>query len=195
LLTGCTQEIENIDSQGKNIVCFGDSITAGAGAKRGEDYPSLLAEKVSIPVINAGHSGDTTFDALKRIEEDVINKEPLLVIVEFGGNDFLQKIPFKETFNNLDRIVERIQDEGAIVAIVEVRVPIFMNRYRQGFREIAKKRKAVLIPNLFFGILDRPSLKSDTIHPNAEGYRLIAERIFNVIEPILVKNRSLRGIY
>ena len=190
--SGCTQEIKNIDSKGRNIICFGDSITAGSGAGEGEDYPSLLAKELSLPVINAGSSGETTFGALKRLQRDVLEKDPLLVIVEFGGNDFLQKIPPKKTFDNLDKIVTEIQNHGAIVVIAEVRAPIFMNRYKKGFRIISKKRKAVLIPDLLSGILDRPSLKSDSIHPNKEGYKIISERILAAIQPIIQKNRQLR---
>ncbi|MBL7131372.1 MAG: arylesterase [Candidatus Omnitrophica bacterium] len=191
--SGCTQEIKNIDSKGRNIICFGDSITAGSGAGEGEDYPSLLAKELSLPVINAGSSGETTFGALKRLQRDVLEKDPLLVIVEFGGNDFLQKIPPKKTFDNLDKIVTEIQNHGAIVVIAEVRAPIFMNEYKKGFRIIAKKRKAVLMPNLLSGILDHPSLKSGSIHPNKEGYKIISERVLDIIQPIIQENRQLRN--
>jgi len=189
--SGCAQEIKNIDSKGHNIICFGDSITAGSGAGEGEDYPSLLAKELSLPVINAGRGGETTFDALRRIQKDVLERDPLLVIVEFGGNDFLQKISTKQTFDNLDRIVAQIHDHGAIVAIAEIRAPIFMNKYKKGFRLIAKKRKAILIPNLFTGILDHPSLKSDSIHPNAAGYEVMAKKIYKAIEPTIKKNRRI----
>ncbi len=80
-LTGCAKrEIKNIDSKGKNIVCFGDSVTFGYGAEPGGDYPSALTKMISIPVINAGIDGDTSTEALKRIKFDVLGRDPLLVI-------------------------------------------------------------------------------------------------------------------
>lgn len=75
VLAGCAKrEIKNIDSKGKTIICFGDSITFGYGANPGEDYPSALAKMVSVPVINAGIDGDTSTEALKRLDSDVLER-------------------------------------------------------------------------------------------------------------------------
>ena len=91
LFVGCAKrEIKNLDSRGKNIVCFGDSITFGYGVGQGEDYPSILRKMVDTPVINAGLDGDTSSEALSRFQTDVLDKNPLLVIIEFSGNDFLK---------------------------------------------------------------------------------------------------------
>jgi acyl-CoA thioesterase I len=87
-LMGCARkEIRNLDSQGVNIICFGNSLTFGYGANPGEDYPSILAKLINAPVINAGIDGDDTSIALKRIESDCLDREPLLVIIELCGND------------------------------------------------------------------------------------------------------------
>ena len=187
---GCAQrEIKNIDSQGKNIICFGDSITSGEGASPGKDYPTILAQNLSWPVINAGSPGDTTQNALNRLTSDVLDKDPLLVIVILGGNDFLMKIPMEETFNNLDRIVKIIQEKGAIVALGEMRAGIIMRRYSSGYRRIAKRYRCLLIPDLLEGIIDNPNLKDDYIHPNDAGYKALASKILKVIQPVLEKNR------
>ena len=77
LLSGCAKrEIKNIDSNGKNIICFGDSITFGYGVSSGEDYPSILAKMFQYALINAGIDGDTTTEALKRLEYDVLDRIP-----------------------------------------------------------------------------------------------------------------------
>jgi lysophospholipase L1-like esterase len=108
-LTGCAKrEIKNIDSKGTNIICFGDSITFGYGVQAGEDYPTALAKLVSLPVINMGIDGDTSTEALRRLESDALDRNPLLVIIEFGGNDFLRKIPQDITLNNVKKMIERI---------------------------------------------------------------------------------------
>lgn len=188
---GCAKrEIANLDSKGKNIVCFGDSITFGYGVNPGEDYPAALAKMVSHPVINAGIDGDTTFDGLKRIETDALQKDPRLVVVEFSGNDFLKKIPKEETFKNISRMVDEIQSAGAIAAIADVSAGMFFRDYRIGLSRLAKEKKAIFIPSLLKGIITTPNLKSDFLHPNAEGYILIARRVQRAIGPYLRRNSA-----
>ncbi|MCM8771369.1 MAG: GDSL-type esterase/lipase family protein [Candidatus Omnitrophica bacterium] len=184
-LIGCGQRIANLDSRGVNIICFGNSITQGQGANPGHDYPALLSQKLDLPVINAGVSGDTTRDALARVQKDVLEKNPRLVIVEFGGNDFLQGLPKEETLSNIERIVGLIQQQGAIVVLAQVRAGLWQDEYLAGFRRIARQRKALLVPNILGGILFNPDLKSDQIHPNDAGYALIAEKIYRAIKPLL----------
>jgi len=136
-------------------------------------------------VKNAGVEGNTTRDGLKRIDEDVLAHNPRLVIVEFSGNDFLQQIPQAEIFENLDKMVAMIQQKKAMVVLAEVGAGYFGDAYIERFKQIAKKRRALLIPNILRGILSDPSLKSDEIHPNDAGYRLIADRIYEKIKPLL----------
>jgi len=184
-LYGCQPKIANLESKGKDIICFGDSITKGEGAIEGNDYPSLLSKKLNMRVINAGVNGDTTREALNRIDRDVLEYDPRLVIIEFSGNDFLQGISKKETFDNLDKMVVMIQQKQAMVVLVEVAAGHFGDEYLDGFKQIAMKRQALLIPNILKGIFINSALKSDEIHPNDAGYRLIAERIYEEIEPLL----------
>ncbi len=188
-LAGCAKrEIKNIDSKGRNIICFGDSITFGYGANPGEDYPSVLARMMSAPVINAGIDGDTSSEALKRIDSDVLERDPLLVIIEFGGNDFLRKISLDETLRNMEDMIKKIQSAGAMVAVADVSVAIIMSTYRKEFRRLSKKYDTIFMPNLLSGILTNPALKSDSIHPNAEGYKLIAQKIHRAITPYLKRS-------
>jgi len=184
-LWGCQSKITNLDSKGKDIICFGDSITKGAGASEGNDYPTLLSQKLNMQVINAGVNGNTTQDALKRIDRDVLQYNLRLVIIEFSGNDFLQGIPKQETFDNLDRMVAMIQQKQAMVVLAEVAAGHFGDEYLNGFRQIANNRRALLIPNIMEDLFSNPSLMSDEIHPNDAGYRLIADRIYKEIEPLL----------
>lgn len=181
----CGSDIANRHSAGENIICFGDSITQGVGAQPGEDFPSLLAKKLTQPVINAGIEGETTRDALARLSTDVLEKNPKLVIVEFGGNDYLQKIPKEETLQNLDKLVEAIVAQGAMVVLAQVKTGLLFDDYYKGFKRIAKKHKVLLIPDIMKGILTDPRLKNDYIHPNKNGYEIITERIYSRIAPLL----------
>ena len=192
-LTGCAKrEIKNIDSRGQNIICFGDSITWGYGANPGEDYPSLLAKMTNIPVINAGIDGDTSTEALKRIDSDILDRNPLLVIIEFGGNDFLRKIPTEQTLENIKNMVEKIQGKGAMVVIVDISTSMLLGEYHALFLRLAQEKKAIFIPRILSGIITNPKFKSDFIHPNSLGYNMIAQRIYRSIITYLDQNIILR---
>jgi acyl-CoA thioesterase-1 len=188
-LTGCAKrEIKNIDSKGTNIICFGDSITFGYGANPTEDYPSILAKMLNSPVINAGLDGDTSTTALQRIYAEVLEKDPLLVIIEFAGNDFLKKIPLEETVKNIETMIQKIQDKGAMVTITDVRIGFIMGNYTKEYKRLAKKYNAIFTPALLSGIVTNPKFKSDFLHPNADGYKIIAQRVYHSIIPYLNQN-------
>ncbi len=183
---GCAKrEIRNIDSKGKEIICFGDSITFGYGVNPGEDYPTELSRLLGKPAVNKGVDGDTTTMALQRIRPDVLDRDPYLVIVEFGGNDFLKKVPQEETARNLREMVDRIQAKGAMVALVDISAGMFFAEYRKLTKRIAKEKGCVFIPRILSGIITNPSMKSDFFHPNVLGYKIVAERILRGIKPYL----------
>ncbi len=187
IFTGCSSPLANRNSQGQNIICFGDSVTDGYGISRSETFPAILEESLGVPVINAGHSGDTTRDALQRLERDVLSKDPRLVIVEFGANDYFQHLPQEETFKNMRRIIKSIQAKGAMVAIAAIRVGLLGDPYEKKMKKLAKETRSLYIPNIMAGILANPELKVDQIHPNAKGHRIIAKKIEKFIRPLLSK--------
>ena len=104
LISACGGEnfdkIRNIDSAGEAIICFGDSLTEGVGAVEGEDYPTVLSRLLALPVVNAGRRGNTTAQALQRLANAVLDKNPRLVIILLGGNDFLRQLPRPDDFSS-----------------------------------------------------------------------------------------------
>ena len=159
-LGGCAKrEISNINSRGKNIICFGDSITFGYGVNKGEDYPTALSKILNLPVINAGIDGDTSIQALIRLESDVLSKDPRLVIVEFCGNDFIKGVPKEQTFKNIKEVIERIQAKGIMVALVDISAGFFLVEYRGEFEKIAGQTHSIFIPQVLNGIVNNPSMK------------------------------------
>lgn len=185
--------VRNLRSSGETIVCFGDSLTEGVGAGSGEDYPAVLSRELGMPVVNAGRRGDTTSQALERLSASVLSKNPRLVIVFLGGNDFLRRVPLEETRQNLAEIVRRIQAQGAMVVIAGIRLGLFTDEYSAIFEEAARQSGALYIPQVMKGVLNDSTLKSDPIHPNGAGYRLIAGRIGERIKPLLREADRLRG--
>ncbi|MDD5730272.1 MAG: GDSL-type esterase/lipase family protein [Candidatus Omnitrophica bacterium] len=192
-LAGCVDtSIKNINSRGKNIICFGDSFTLGYGVEKGKDYPYILSKMFSVPVINAGIEGDVTVQALKRLDSDVLEKNPLLVVVEFGGNDFLSRVPLAETVKNMEEIIKRLQSRGVMVAVFDMSTDVVMSVYGKPYRELCKRYGAIFIPAVLEGIIIEPTLKSDFIHPNAAGYKIIAHRVYRAILPYINRNLIMK---
>jgi lysophospholipase L1-like esterase len=167
----------------RTIICFGDSLTYGTGAGEGMDYPSQLSQMLNKPVINAGVSGDTTGRALSRLDRDVLSKNPDIVMITLGGNDLKNGVSKDTAFRNLRQIVESIQKQGAEVIIGGLKFPLRDRGYGKGYQELADQTGAVLIPDIFEGIMGKRKLMSDPIHPNDAGYKMIAKRFYEAMLP------------
>lgn len=180
-----TPEITNAIPKGENIICFGDSLTAGTGATEGMDYPAQLAKIIGRPVINAGIPGDTTSQALDRLEADVLSRSPRMVLITIGGNDMKNGISKNKARTNLVEIITRIQNRGALVVIGGIDVPFFGRGFQKVYQEVGQKYGVVLITNIYKGIMGKPNLMSDQIHPNNEGYSIMAHIFYDAIDPYL----------
>jgi len=177
--------ITNKIGSGTSIVAFGDSLTYGTGAGRGQDWPALLAAKSGRSIINKGVPGETTSDALQRVDKDVLSLEPRIVILGFGGNDVLQRVSEEQIFANLKTLIGEIQDSGAMVVLLGLNGFPFGGSLADGYKAVAREKGCVLVPNILGGILTNPKLKSDQVHPNAEGYKVMADRIYDKLKPYL----------
>lgn len=184
--------VANLGSHGANLIAFGDSLTAGYGAAAGEDYPSRLSSLLGQPVINAGVSGDTTASALDRLDRDVLAREPRIVIIALGGNDFLQGVDLATTEANLREIVRRAEGAGAMVVLLAFRFPSLTANYEEMYERVASGQRCLLVKRVLAGILTDNSLKSDAIHPNARGYQLMAERVAGPLRKLIRKADAAR---
>lgn len=165
----------------QTIICFGDSLTYGTGADEGMDYPSQLSEMIGRPVVNAGVPGDTTARAMQRLEPDVLFHAPDLVLITLGGNDLKNGVAKDRAFKNLRLIVNSIQNTGAKAILGGIKFPIRDRGFGRAYQELADDTGAILIPNIFEGIMGNRQLMSDPIHPNDAGYKIIAERFYEAI--------------
>ena len=165
------------------IICFGDSLTFGTGAVPGMDYPSQLSKMILKPVINAGAPCDTTASALTRLQRDVLSRSPDMVLITLGGNDLKNGVAKDVAFKNLKRIVESIQGQGARVIIGGLRFPLRDRGFARGYKDLADQTGAVLIPDIFKDIIGNRSLMSDPIHPNGNGYKIMAQRFLEAMPP------------
>lgn len=182
---GEESKITNYPSSGINIIAFGDSLIEGVGASEGNDFISLLSKEINEPIINIGVSGNTTRDGLKRIKKDVLSKDPKIVLISLGGNDYLKRVPKDETFLNLENMIVQIQEEGAVVLLLGVRGGILRDNYEKNYRDIADKLGAGYVPNILDDIIGTPSLMYDALHPNDTGHKLIADKILPVLQELI----------
>jgi lysophospholipase L1-like esterase len=174
-------EAESARSNTEIIVCFGDSLTFGTGAGKGMDYPSQLGKMIQKTVINKGIPGDTTTSALRRLNRDVLSKNPDIVLMTLGGNDLKNGVSVEVAFGNLKHIVQTIQKQGAKVIIGGLRFPGIDRGFGKGYEDLAQQTGAILVPDIFEGIAKNPNLMSDPIHPNNSGYNIIARRFYKAI--------------
>lgn len=170
---------------GDTIVAFGDSLVEGRGATPGHDFVSVLARRLAVPIVNAGRSGDTATAALSRLETSVLSRNPRVVIVLLGGNDFLRRVPETETFRSLGTIVERIRQRGAAVVLVAVSVGLINDSYANEYRALARRTSSGLVPDILDDIIGHADRMSDSIHPNDQGYEIIADRLEPVVRDLI----------
>ena len=176
-------ELANRESNGKNIICFGNSLTYGHGSDKNKTYPDYLRQMLNQSVINAGVNGNTTLDGLNRIHKDVLQKEPKLVLIEFGANDFFRGISVEDVCLNIEKMIDIIQEHGAACIVLEVRFPKPSTlHFGKSLRKLAKRKKCGYVSNIMKGILGKRKRMSDRIHPNSIGYKMIAEKVAKEIK-------------
>lgn len=166
---------------GTVVLAFGDSVTYGTGAGRDNGYPVRLAELTGWEVVNAGIPGDTAKNARHRIDEVLDEVRPALAIIELGGNDFLRRSQPSLVKEDLRAIINTVRAAGAIPVLVAVpQVSLFGAATgtlgdAKIFEELAEEERVVLIEGVFARVLSDAALRADRIHPNAEGYRVMAQ--------------------
>ena len=178
---------KNVVNSAGPVVFFGNSITAGQGAGAGEDFPSLIGKGLNVPIVNSGVKGNTTAGALLRINEDVLSKNPSIVVIELGGNDLLEHVDIEVTRRNFDLILAKVKPTGAKIVILGVKFFLFQQKYETDWRTLAKKYNATFVPDILEGVITDQSLKFDDIHPNAKGYQKIAEKLTPIIAPLTLQ--------
>ena len=181
----------------KTVVFLGDSLTAGLGVQPTEAFPALVGEKIraaGLPyqIENAGLSGDTSAGGLRRIDWLLLRRIDLLVL-ELGANDGLRGLDLKSMKTNLQAIIDKTKAKNPRVKIVLAGMQVPPNlgaEYTAGFQrvfnELARENNATLIPFLLEGVGGHRELnQQDLIHPSPAGHRIIADLVWQTLEPIL----------
>ena len=186
----------------KNIVFFGNSLTAGYGVNPDQAFPALVGQRIDslhLPytVVNAGVSGATSADGRTRI--GWVLRQPVdIFILELGGNDGLRGIPLtgkSGTSANLQAIIDSVKTRypSATIVIAGMQIPpnmgaAYSNTFKNIFPKLAADNHAVLIPFLLQNVGGIPRLNQpDGIHPTADGHRIVAENVWQTLQPLLKK--------
>jgi acyl-CoA thioesterase-1 len=179
------------------IVAFGDSLSAGYGVEEGLSYPDYLQKALDAAgydyrVVNAGLSGDTTSGGRTRVAT-IADMRPAMVILELGGNDGLRGLPIEATRANLEEMIVRLRESGTLVVLAGMSLPPnygpdYIAGFEKIYSDLAAAHELPLIPFLLEGVGGHPELmQNDSIHPTAEGNRIVAGNVMTVIAPLLNK--------
>lgn len=164
------------------ILAFGDSLTYGTGAGLNTSYPKILSSLSFREVINAGIPGEISSAGLKRLPALLDELQPELLILIHGGNDLLRKIPQQQTLNNLQQMLNEAKLRDIKVVMLGVPKPsLFLMSSAEIYQQIADEQKIPIDLETLPNILGSNHLKSDAIHPNSDGYKLMAENIFTLL--------------
>lgn len=170
------------------VLAFGDSLTYGTGAAPAESYPAVLARLIGRRVVNEGIPGEVTAQGLARLPEVLQREKPALLILCHGANDLLRGLGRQTAAANLRAMIRLARDKGSAVALIAVPSPGLVLSPAPLYREVARDLGLPLEEKALTTILSSRNLLSDPIHPNAAGYRLLAESVAT----LLTRNGALK---
>ena len=189
----------SVASSSTSLLVLGDSLSAEYGLARGQGWVALLEqrlarERLSVQVVNASISGETTSGGRSRLAALLTQHRPRVVIIELGGNDALRGLPLTMTESNLLEMVKRCAGSGARVLLVGMRVPpnygkTYAEDFEAMFARIAKREKVAWVPFFLQGIADVPDsekwFQADRIHPNASAHPRMLDNLWPALRPLL----------
>lgn len=164
------------------VLAFGDSLTYGTGASEQDSYPAQLEKLIARRVVRAGVPGETSAGALARLPAALEEHQPALLLLCIGGNDFLRNLGKSQVAENVRGMVALAQARGAGVLLIGTPERGITLTPPAFYGELAAQSGIPYEGKVIGEILRNSELKSDAIHPNARGYRLIAERVAELLK-------------
>lgn len=184
LIGACSSPPEPLSPLGHDavILAFGDSLTAGTGASPDASYPALLESLSGRRVVNAGRPGELSREGAARLPGLLDEHRPDLLILTHGGNDLLRRMDLDQTRENLAAMIQAARERGVEVLLVAVPAPTVLRlRSEPVYAEIGREFRIPVEDGALAHVLSKDALKADPIHPNADGYRYLAEQIHRLL--------------
>jgi acyl-CoA thioesterase-1 len=180
------------------LICFGDSITAGLGLNNGQSYPDALQRDLNqlgyhYAVVNKGTSGATSKDAVESLPS-ILRLHPAIAVVEFGGNDGLRGLPLDQTRRNLDTVLTALENAHVKILLAGITLPPnygpdYIRQFDQLYSDLAEKHHTAFVPMIYKDLVKVPgTIQADGIHPTAKGSEIIAHTLLPALKPLLRKN-------
>jgi acyl-CoA thioesterase I len=178
-LAGCGDKVPPVAKLAATdvVLAFGDSLTFGTGAKAEDSYPAVLGQLIGRTVVRSGVPGEQTAGGLARLSDVLDEHKPKLVIVCLGGNDMLRKGAPANIEANLREILKTIKSRGLDAMLIGVPAPALIASPPEFYGKLAKEFAIPYEGDIITSVLYKSDLKSDPIHPNAAGYRKVAEAV------------------
>lgn len=182
----------------KNILFFGDSITAGYGIDIQKAFPALIQNRIdslglNYNVINGGLSGETSAGGLRRIDW-VLQRPVDIMVLELGGNDGLRGINLNSTKANLQQIINKAKAKNPEMEIILVGMQVppnlgieYTRQFSGLYHELAEENDLPLVPMDIDEVSKDPEMmQTDGIHPTEKGHRMLAELVWRKLYPIIL---------
>ncbi|ODB36451.1 arylesterase [Pseudoalteromonas sp. BMB] len=182
----------------QKLMIVGDSLSAAYGLKQDDGWVKLLQNKYEteqnpIEIINVSVSGQTTGNAVAKINQQLKTISPTHVLIELGGNDGLRGFPVKRLKVNLTQLVQSSQQAGANVAVMEIQIPPnlgprYTSMFTESYQQVTEQTGSYLMPYFMLEVADKPELmQNDNLHPNKEAQPLIRDFMYKEINQWLAK--------
>ncbi len=185
LCSACSKPVPHLTRLAPDavILAFGDSLTFGSGANTSESYPAVLAELTGRRVINAGLPSELSTAGAQRLDALLDREQPQLLILCHGGNDLLRKLDPQQTHTQLRHMIEAARQRGIAVVLIGVPEPKLFNRHSAPYyAALAEEFRLPLETETLARIEGDNALKSDGVHPNAQGYRQLAQAVYALLQ-------------
>jgi acyl-CoA thioesterase-1 len=190
----CIATLSNIAWATKNILVFGDSLSAGYGISRNASWVSLVQAELrkkhpQYEVINASLSGETSAGGLRRIDQALLQHHPVIVILELGANDGLRGSTLTETEKNLSAIILKAKQTKAKVLLLGMQLPPnyglnYTAQFQALFPKLAKTHRIALLPYFLNGVA-ADQFQADNLHPNAAAQSRMMQNVLTSLQPLL----------
>lgn len=184
VLCACSEHYPSLPrlDTGDVVLAFGDSLTYGTGAAEGESYPEVLSGLIGRTVISSGVPGERTAEGLERLGDVLDMHQPRIMLLCLGGNDMLRKVDAGETETNLRQMIDAATARGIGVVLIGVPKPALLGGTAKFYERIAADYSIPYEGEVLNDILKDNEYKSDPIHPNARGYRLLASALAELLK-------------
>ncbi len=185
-------------AEAKNILVFGDSLSAAYGIPRDRGWVALLEKRLAAGgydynVVNESISGEISSGGLARIGEVLARVRPAVVILELGANDGLRGLPVVRMKSNLAAMIARAKKSGARVLLIGMRMPPnygsdYTEAFAAAYADLARRERIALVPFLLEGIAENQGMfQADGLHPTEAGEPVLLDNVWPRLQPLLKK--------